>query len=365
MSNIKLHVNGYIYEGWKDVSVTRSIEEAAPKFTIGLSADFQNGTGVLPVQPGAACKLVLNNTVVITGYVDGITGSYDDKTHSYSITGRSAIGDLVDCSAIVKGGEFNNLTVTQIAESLCEPFGVKVRAETSVGERLAKHRTDDASPHSIIERACRRRGLILSSSPAGELIITTIGNRKVSTPLQTGGNVKKAGGSFSMNQRFNQYLIKGQSDSSSDLASQIQAKGVATDPGVKRYRPLVVDAEDGETDLQSRAQFEATVRLGRSNKITYTVQGWEHDAGLWEPNTLVRVVDSYFGIDAWLLISTVVYGYSDGDGTIATITVMPKESFKVQLLKEKSPNAAGGGKKFGNVFADDQQLPAPDLPAIF
>jgi prophage tail gpP-like protein len=137
----------------------------------------------------------------------------------------------------------------------------------------------------------------------------------------------------------------------------MQAKGVAKDPGILRYRPLVVDAEDGETDLTKRALFEASTRLGRSTKITYTLQGWQHSSGLWEVNKQVRVIDTYFGTDAWFLISAVNFKL-DQSGTLTEITVIPIEAFTVEPLKVKteakgkskgkSKKSKGGG--YGDVF---------------
>ncbi len=361
MSDVELYVDGAIYTGWKTVVFNSDLEQAATTFSVGLSARLEGEIHILPILPGAACKLVVNGKVVLVGYVDGINGKYDSGSHGYTIVGRSNVGDLIDCSAIIKGGVFSNQTVSQIAESLCKPFGVSVETAADVGLPLPKHRTEDASVHEVIERACRRRGLLLSSSTKGGLIIGEVGTEQIDTPIINGKNVKAGNGRFTQNERFSQYLVKGQADDGGagwELSQQIQAKGVAVDPNVKRYRPLIIDAEDGETDLTKRAKFEANTRLGRSTKITYTLQGWEHSAGLWQSNKLVRVVDSYFGIDGWFLISSVTFTL-DQSGTKTDITVIPKEAFTVQILKENSSSASKSSAKktpggdWGDVFDEN------------
>jgi prophage tail gpP-like protein len=302
---------------------------------------------MLPVLPGAYCQLSLDGTIVLSGYVDGVSGRYDDKTHDYSVVGRSNVGDLIDCSAIIKGGVFNNQTVSQIAKTLCEPFNVPVELLADEGLPLKQHRTEDASVHEVIERACRRRGLLLSSSALGGLIIGEVGSEEISTPLIRGVNIKSGSGRFTQNERFSQYIVKGQTDDGGagwELAQQIQSKGEALDPGVTRYRPLIIDAEDGETDFSKRAKFEANTRLGRSISMTYVVQGWEHENGLWEINKLVRVIDSYFGVSGWFLISEVTYSLSD-KGTETQISIIPKEAFTVEALTESNgtTNSGSGG----------------------
>lgn len=339
MSDVRLYVGSNIYTGWKTVEVTRAIDQAASSFTVSLSANFAEGVAVLPVAPGTPCRVELNAQIVVTGYVDGITGSYGKEEHSYSITGRSAVGDLVDCSAIVEGGEFINQTVDAIARAICRPFGISVVVATGVdvGAPLPKHRVDDGGAHEVIERACRRRGLLLLSSASGGLIIDQVGSATVSTPLAFGENVKSGSGRFVINNRFSEYRVKGQSTGGDaiSLEQQIQPVSIEYDPSVKRYRPLVVDAEEGEVDASKRGRFEASTRLGRSTQIEYLVQGWEHADGLWQPNVLVRVIDPYFRLDAWLLISSVVYSYGE-EGTQCKITVMPKEAFTVEKLTVKS-----------------------------
>jgi prophage tail gpP-like protein len=351
MANVQLYVNELIFTGWKSVIFTSDLEAAATSFSVTLSDDIEDDTSVLPVLPGDTCQLALEDEIVLSGYIDGISGKYDAESHEYSMVGRSKIGDLVDCSAIVKGGVFNNQTISQIAQTLCEPFGVKVQPLVDVGAPLKQHRTEDASAHEVIERACRRRGLLLSSSALGELIISEVGQEQIVTPIVKGANVKGSNGRFTHNERFSKYIVKGQADDGGEgweLSQQIHPKGVADDPLIKRYRPLIIDAEDGETDFAKRAQFEATTRLGRSMSITYTLQGWQHAEGLWQINKLVRVVDSYFGIDGWMLISAVTFTLGK-NGTTTDITVIPKEAFTVKILKVK--DAKGSAKKGSNKSA--------------
>jgi prophage tail gpP-like protein len=353
MSDVKLYVGGKIYTGWKEVSVTQAIDQAASSFTVGLSASFTNGVSVLPVAPGSACRVELAGKTVVTGFIDIISGRYDDSDHSYSMTGRSAIGDLVDCSAIVDGGEFINQTVDSIARAICKPFGISliVASGVDVGAALPKHRVDDGNAHEVIERACRRRGLLLTSSSDGDLVIDQVGSKQIKTPLVFGNNIKSSSGQFSINNRFSEYRVKAQSTGgdSISLEQQIQSVAVERDVGIKRYRPLVVDAEEGETDLSKRGRFEASTRFGRSTQINYTVQGWEHEQGLWQPNTLVRVIDPYFQIDGFLLISAVRFSYGP-DGKQSEITVMPKEAFTVQKLTIRSESAE---QDWGDIFGQE------------
>ncbi len=52
-----------------------------------------------------------------------------------------------------------------------------------------------------------------------------------------------------------------------------------------RHRPLTVIAEEqiDSAAAVNRAQWEASVRYGRSRRGTYTVLGWFNGSGLWAP----------------------------------------------------------------------------------
>ena len=46
----------------------------------------------------------------------------------------------------------------------------------------------------------------------------------------------------------------------------------------------------------SRSYDYEGVRYGRSARVTITVQGWEHEGGIWQPNSIVEVKDDWLGI---------------------------------------------------------------------
>jgi len=198
----------------------------------------------------------------------------------------------------------------------------------------------------VLERGARQRGLLLTDSAAGDLVVTGPGTDKVGDRLVQGGedgNIKSCSGSVSMAGRFSSIQVNAQADYQFGNSEKFTThqKAVVSDGAVGRYRPLVITAEtQGKPDvLARRAQHERAVRVGRSRRLTYAVQGWRHSGGLWEPNKLVYVDDAYLGIRAWLLIVAVSYILGES-GTESKITVMPQGAFNV--LAEPEPMQAEG-----------------------
>jgi prophage tail gpP-like protein len=117
--------------------------------------------------------------------------------------------------------------------------------------------------------------------------------------------------------------------------------GVALDKAVTRYRPLTVLAEEqiDQVSAQERAQWERNVRYGRSRRISYTVKGWYHSGGLWQPGFMVPVRDPYLGINDDRLISGVTL-ILDENGFISKLDLLPRQAFERMELPEPGEDQA-------------------------
>ena len=104
---------------------------------------------------------------------------------------------------------------------------------------------------------------------------------------------------------------------------------------VTRHRPLTVLAEEqiDQVSAQERAQWERNVRYGRSRRISYTVKGWYHSGGLWQPGYLVPVRDKYLGVNGDRLISGVNL-LLDESGFSTKLDLLPRQAFERFELPE-------------------------------
>jgi prophage tail gpP-like protein len=92
-------------------------------------------------------------------------------------------------------------------------------------------------------------------------------------------------------------------------AAGIQMTGHAVDPEVTRWRPSVrmVRTQSGSSTQQQQAEWAVRVARGESTGLRYSVLDWRANGTLWRPNTTVRVLDPYAGIDDTMLIRAVSY----------------------------------------------------------
>lgn len=329
MSEFALLVGGKRYTGWKSISITDSLEQLAATFVFDYADRWSYQARPWPISAGAQCTVLYGGERVIVGWVDDAPSSYDATDYSQSVAGRSRTGDLVDCSA-VHPGEWVEQRLDQIARDLCKPFGIDVSVACDLGAAFPKFGLEQGETvHEALERAARMRGVRLASTPAGDLLITRVGARRSSTVIERGVNVLSAVRTWSVGDRFHRYTVLGQSQGSDEWSGEAaaQLKAEATDDGARRARTLVLLAEGQEPNLDEltkRATWERNVRAGRAMRLRYRLAGWESAEGIWRANTLVRVVDSWFGVDRELVIAGVQFEKNDQGDTTTLELVEPK-----------------------------------------
>lgn len=342
MDNVTLTVGGQNHEGWTGVRITRGIDRIAGNFTLELTDKWPGQPSSRPLQPGQACTVAVDGQIVITGHIDDVEPEYDADRHTVNVSGRDRTGDLVDCAAIHKSGEWKDKTLDSIARDLCSPFGIPVSVQTDVGGPLvhAFAIEQGETAFEALERAARMRGVLLMSDGRGSLVLGRAGTARINTELREGENIKTASGRFSMRGRFSRYIGKGTRPgggfgSGSDV-SEVLAE--VTDSGVKRYRPTILIA-DGNADtgsMKQRVTWQRNINYGRAVQAQITVQGWQHSGGIWQPNQLVPIRSAMIGLDDELLISKVELIKNNEEGTMTRLTVTRREAFDVEPLPEEA-----------------------------
>lgn len=330
----ELYVGTEIYGGWQRVSVTRSIEQVANSFDLEVTERWPGQSVSRPIRPGEECMLMLDDETVITGYVDDAEPTYDRQSHGISVRGRDATGDLVDCSAVHKTGQWANARLDRIAKDVCAPFKIGVKVETDVGDPFPSFKIEPGeTAFECIERAARLKAVLLIADGAGSLVITRAGKTKGETALIEGRNILSARGQFSWKDRFSTYTVKGHDRIALDgdaVDGHVAPSATVTDEAISRYRPRIILADDhgNKTRFRDRAEWEKNVRMGRGLRGSITVQGWRDAQGkLWQPNTLVNVTSPLLYLnEAEMLIVGCLYTLDD-TGTRTALSIARREAF--------------------------------------
>ena len=345
MSELALKVDGKIYAGWKEIKIQRGMRRFADTFELSLTEKWADQEQRRPIKEDSPCSIEIDNELVITGYVDDVNVAYDATSHEVDVVGRSKLGDLVDCSSGKE--DFKNSDLKKIATAIGKKFDINVVVNCDVGEAFKNaSREVGETHHEFLARLASYRAVHLTSNAEGDLVITRTSKERINTALVLGENILNGSGTRSKRDRFYSYTVTGQ-QSGNDFSfgkPAAHVKGKATDSNIRKARTTVIIPDDVTlTDVKRIAEYERNIRFGESQAKTYTVNGWQHNDGLWEPNKMVSVKDAYQELDKPntpdFLIVHVTF-IMDEDGQRTELELMPPEALDlIPLPKEKSNEA--------------------------
>jgi len=342
LSNVTLEIEGQNYQGWTEISISKSIEHLCGGFDLTLTDRWSGGNLDLAILPGSPCRVAIDGQTVINGYVFGFEISYDADAHQIRVTGKDKTADLVDCAIANGTGEWKNLKLEDLVSELVKPFWLTVKADVDTGERIPKFNAEQGmTVYDAVQKLCVLRGCLAIPDDEGNIVITRAGTEQGTTNLAEGDNILAATASYDFSERFSDYIVKGQKSGkdNEDSKTTTAFKSNVQDENIKRYRPTIVMAE-GQVDgikTKVRAQWECAVRRGKSRNFRITVQGWKGaDGKIWELNKLVKLTSPLLGIDDQLLIAGADFKLSD-QGEMTELLLSPAEAYQpVEGLKVSS-----------------------------
>jgi prophage tail gpP-like protein len=333
VSDVVLIVGGRRYGGWKSVRVTRSIESLSGSFALDVSDRWGGQDDPWPIAEEDPCRVEIDGTVVIDGYVGKRRLSGSATTRGLSYTGRDRAGALVDNSAMLTKWTYYNVNVADFAATLAAPFGVRVSVQAGI--RLSQITKVVVSPgdtvYEVIKRIAANDGVLVVSDGAGGVLFTRAGTARA-TSLIEGSNILSADVDYDGDDRYYRYVVVTQmagTDDAAGEATRIQAEAI--DAGVRRTdRVLMIRPDQGYSvaDARRRADWEARIRAARSETVTIGVLGWTQPNGvLWPLNAIVRVKASrLIGVDGDMLISQVEHSIGDS-GQVTQLRLVRPDAF--------------------------------------
>lgn len=332
---VRLLVNGQSFEGWKGVTIKRSMKAIAGSFDFSAVDRWAEQQAPWQINPGDECAIQIDSETVITGYVDDVKPKISVSEKDFGVSGRDKAGDMVDCSIDFGVSAFGNISLLNLCKKLAAPFGIGVTTDPSVGT-IANFPAWKVNPgescFESLDRAAKMRGVLLTNDGKGNIVITRAGTSRASSSLVQGQNILSAEATYSFKERFSQYKVKAQDGGLDGADTELWALLTATvkDPSVKRFRPIVIMAEGAASVsvCKLRAQWEQSVRIGKSSQITVSVPGWRQgDGSLWRPNQLAVVKAPWLGINLELLITEVTLKDDDSTGKQAQLLLEPASAY--------------------------------------
>ena len=373
----------------ESASFVRTMDTGADACTIimpwtpGLDAEIDRVTKKYSYSPA---QIKIGDEVISEQILYDVTQRTNSSGTVKELEFWSKTADIID-STVIAPYEMNNVKLTDRCKQQCNPYGIavivgedvikslqetkritistskKIIPEfktdtvfgieyiTSIGKvqttKKSKLVTDEkkfprvkAEPTETIwshlTKLAAQRGLLLSCTPSGDLLITTanINGKPVGTIEEAiSNNASEFSAKFSGRDRFNTYRAIVKSSSTSRPAG-IQK---ATDSIVTSPRLLTFNADDNiPGEAKSAAEWRKNKSAADAMSISFPVNGWyAPDGKLWTPNTTVTIISETLENKKGFtyLITRVELKYSSA-GNSAVLELKPPSLYSTGIIKE-------------------------------
>lgn len=336
--NVELRIAGRAFAGWYRCEISRSVERGVTEASFDVTENqLANAWMIAPFMP---CTIYAGDDLLMTGYVVEYGSRMEASSHVTTIIARSKTQDIVDSVCAVPFQSIGRgYTLPSIAATMCAPFGINIVTEAAGGDLsqfLQLLFNLDETIFGLLERLARTQGILLTDNPNGDLVLTNAGSATSSSAVVLGSNVMKAELRYNVQQRFNKYIVRGQSNFSLDAGGSVnpstQIIATATDtsmPQRNRIHAITIEMGGDVAFNQKRADWLMKWSIGQSKKLHITLPGWrEANGNLFTPNTMTPCILQELGINEIMLLVDVKYLYDNELGFRSELRYGPVDGYK-------------------------------------
>jgi prophage tail gpP-like protein len=347
MNKVFLEINGIKYEGWKSVSISKSIENLSGQFSFTSSVNelFINNERFIenPIKAQDEARIFIDDELIISGTVESLDINYDSSSHTINVSGRDKTGDLIDSSIIQNSYKLRDFKV--LAETVLKENGysdIKVInlidniKNLPLEEKIETKEGD--SIFSFLDRYGKKLQVLLNTNSDGDLIITRegledAGGALISTKGNENNNILGANVQINTKDRFRFVEVLSQADNDSFDANSVRQDGSAEDEVIRSPRRIIINSSTTSTSdlLNDLANWNVNLRRAKGLRYNCRVVGYYNDAGLiWKPNTLVQVFDDKCQLNGRFLIQGVSYSKSN-QGSFTDLSIVNQGAFSLDV----------------------------------
>jgi len=339
VSEIRLRVNGRTYSGWTSVRVMRAMDTLCGSFELSATDRWTERGQPMAIQPQSECEVLIDDDVVIAGYIDARPIRIDGVTREQGARGRDRALDIYDSSAFPGSWVVRSVSLLEFARTLCSPHEVAVRVAPGLvmPEPPPKFVVNPGDTvFQVLSREAQAAGVLLISDGRGGLVFDRAGSTRA-VPLRLGVNIKAIDGEDDDSQRFYRYVVLAQRGGSDKVEKKaVHIRGEALDLGVRRTNRIHVARPMAAKDpklAQQAADWSARSRAGQSRSRTVTVVGWrqrheDQSSPLWAPNLVTPVDAPEADFTGDKLIAGVTYSLDSSQGEIATLRLVHPDTYE-------------------------------------
>ena len=352
-TKVSFIVGGMEYTAFERAAVTYSANKAARAFAFTVTDAAFGEDLAWNFMPGTPATVLANGQLLVTGYINTMTPSFDAKNHTVEVSGSSKGFDSVKSAAEHEKGEFRNKTPLQIAQEL-DKQGVGFSSDIQQKQIEYFRLNPNETVFEAVERATRRFPQLLQGMPDGSIKLTKGGTGGMNSPLIEGFNILAGSATFDDTDQHSEYKVKGQRVFGTDKKS-LQIVAVEKDHSVKRHLPKHIHQETDIDDdsAKNRAKHHKNRQQGESVTARIKTQSWFDSAGqLWVANGLVYVMSPTLKLRQQMLIKDVSLSQDNGTngGTYAQLSLVLPQAFDGEGTGMGGGGAGSGAQSPWSLF---------------
>jgi prophage tail gpP-like protein len=358
ITSVTIEVDGIRYDGWDNLTVNKSLQTFCGSFSFTTTAS--DASKQFPIKQRAQVNIYVNDTKVITGYVDKISIWHSGEGyHNINISGRDRTVDLLDST--LGGITFTSpITLKAITERILNFLELDKTIKVIDPYNLPKIKTVStpkvgSNCHDFLQAYAAQNNVLLTTNNDGNIQFVKAGTERYKTTLSTlkgdSQTIKSGNLVLDDSKRFHLYSLSAttapinilkDAKLNTDKKKNIDKNTSVIDDKIRPSRKFYFKNDDDISDDQvtiKRVKWEANYRRAQSLKASLVVSGFKplNDEGIWELNKNVRIIDTALNLNSHLLITRIKFTKSNDDGSETTLTCLTNDAFTAAVNK---PNKA-------------------------
>lgn len=352
MSKILLEVNGLRYEGFTDIAVNNAMENFSSSFSFSTTVkENEFGRITNDLKLGQEAKVYIDDNIVITGFIEDLDREISENSHSITLSGRDIGGDMIDSNIKQKSYTQRNFELLANLVLKDNSFSTKIINKVGLLRLEAKETIKTEKGETIfnfLDRYAKKLQVLLKIDANGNLNIIREDDSVVKNMLinnhTSDTNILTSRLKLSTVDRFNVVEIYSQSNNTTHTKTGISQKGTATDPQIRATRRKIVtmDTSTESKSLKALAEWNITLRRAKGSRYTCRTLGfYSSNKTLWQPNTLVDIIDYDMEVEGTFLIQGVQFSQSK-QGSFTTLEIVEQGAFNLSAIKNLRNKFADG-----------------------
>jgi len=339
---VALYIDGKVFKYFDDINISMSFDSIADTFSLSVPFDSTNTAFKKLMRPFSYKEIAIyiGGEKQLQGNIITIKTITTPEGRKLNIDGYSKTGILNDCcpSSETKCTDINGLDLSQIAQLLCDPYGIDIIFEAEVGAKFSRSDKIQIDPSKkIVETLtvlAKMRGLVISNTTDGDLLFHKAESIVDDYVTIDSGKPPciKSDATYNGQNRYSNITIvkKGKSSGKITIADdELKKQGV--------FRSIIQQADNSEKgNLKNNALAKIGRTIAESVSISADFFGWRRtDGEIWIPGQQIffKSPDDFIYDYTMLLVKNVTLN-KKSESLTSSLTLCLPECYSGKLRTE-------------------------------